>query len=47
MAGDPVALAPMRGDGTLVGRDTGAGSRESNRELSVVGRRDGAWKVGR
>ena len=47
VAGDSVAHALTRSNGTIVGKDPGVCCPKSCRELFVLGRRDGAWKVGR
>jgi uncharacterized protein (TIGR02246 family) len=47
VASDAVAYALTRSNGTQTTRATGAESGESNREVFIFGREDGAWKIGR
>ena len=47
VAGDSVAYALTRSNGTQVVNATSAGSAESNREVFIFAREDGSWKISR
>lgn len=47
VATDEIAYALTRSDGTQTVLETGAVSAESNREMFIFGREDGAWKIAR
>jgi ketosteroid isomerase-like protein len=47
IASDQVAYALTRSNGTQTDHATGAESVETNREVFIFGREEGAWKIGR
>jgi hypothetical protein len=47
VASDQLAYALTRSNGTQIVHATGVESVESNREVFIFGREDGAWKISR